>query len=50
MGEYGKDYMKIKFDSADNLPLNKILSFVYWQLLSKTFLKTMVNTMHNFFR
>ena len=24
-GEYGKDYMKIKFDSNDNLPLNKIL-------------------------
>ena len=27
MGEYGKDYMKIKFDSDDNLPLNKILKF-----------------------
>ena len=26
-GEYGKDYMKIKFDSDDNLPLNKILKF-----------------------
>ena len=25
--EYGKDYMKIKFDSDDNLPLNKILKF-----------------------
>ena len=24
-GEYGKDYMKIKFNSDDNLPLNKIL-------------------------
>ena len=24
VGEYGKDYMKIKFDSDDNLPLNKI--------------------------
>ena len=24
-GEYEKDYMKIKFNSADNLPLNKIL-------------------------
>ena len=23
--EYGKDLMKIKFDSDDNLPLNKIL-------------------------
>ena len=24
-GEYGKDFMKIKFDTDDNLPLNKIL-------------------------
>ena len=27
MGEYGKDYMKIKFDSDDNLPLNTVLKF-----------------------
>ena len=26
-GEYGKKYMKIKFYSDDNLPLNKILKF-----------------------
>ena len=26
-GEYGKDYMKIKSYSDDNLPLNKILKF-----------------------
>ena len=25
--EYAEDYMKIKFDSDDNLPLNKILKF-----------------------
>ena len=24
-GKYGKDYMKIKFSSDDDLPLNKIL-------------------------
>ena len=24
-GEYGKDFMKIKFNSDDNLPLNKTL-------------------------
>ena len=24
-GEYGKDFMKIKFDSDDSLPLNKTL-------------------------
>ena len=23
--EYGKDFMKIKFNSDDNLPLNKVL-------------------------
>ena len=27
VGEYGKDYIKIKFDSDDELPLNKILKF-----------------------
>ena len=26
-GEYGKDYMKIKFNSNDDLPLNKPLKF-----------------------
>ena len=27
-GEYGKDYMKIKFNSYDDLPLNKQLKFM----------------------
>ena len=27
-GEYEKDYMKIKFNSDDNLPLNKELKFL----------------------
>ena len=27
-GEYEKDYMKIKFDSDDKLPLNKQLKFI----------------------
>ena len=27
-GEYEKDYMKIKFDSDDKLPLNKQLQFL----------------------
>ena len=27
IGEYGKDYMKIKFDSDDNLSPNRILKF-----------------------
>ena len=28
MGEYNKDYMKIKFNSDDNIPLNKQLNFL----------------------
>ena len=27
LGEYEKDYIKIKFNSDDNLPLNKQLNF-----------------------
>ena len=27
LGEYEKDYMRIKFNSDDDLPLNKILKF-----------------------
>ena len=27
VGEYDKDYMKIKFDSDDSLPLNTVLKF-----------------------
>ena len=27
VNEWGKDYMKIKFDSNDDIPLNKILKF-----------------------
>ena len=30
-GEYGKDFMKIKIDSDDNLLLNKPLNFMQWQ-------------------
>ena len=26
-GEHDKDYMKIKFDSDDDLPLNKVMKF-----------------------
>ena len=26
-GEYDKDYMKIKFDSDDDLPVNKVMKF-----------------------
>ena len=36
--EYGKDYMKIKFDSDDNLPLNKIQSLAYSKYYRQIFL------------
>ena len=28
LGEYGRDYMKIKFNSDDDIPLNKQLNFL----------------------
>ena len=28
LGEYDKDYMKIKFNSVDDIPLNKQLNFL----------------------
>ena len=46
VGEYAEDYMKIKFNSDDNLPVNKIIKFRV--LLSEIFLKKMVNTILNF--
>ena len=35
-GEYDKDYMKIKFDSDDNLPLNKILKFSVLKIIIRS--------------
>ena len=35
--EYAEDYMKIKFDSDDNLPLNKILKFRVLTIIIKKF-------------
>ena len=36
LGEYGKDYMKIKFNSDDDLPLNKILKFRILTIIIRT--------------
>ena len=36
LGEYGKDYMKIKFNSDDNLPLNKALKSRILTIIIKT--------------
>ena len=42
-GEYGKDFMKIKFDTDDNLPLNKTLKFHKMTIVLDLLLKKMVN-------
>ena len=47
-GEYDKDYMKIEFNSDDDLPLNKILKLPILTILSDLFLKKIVNTIHKF--
>ena len=36
-GEYEKDYMKIKFNSDDSLPLNKQLKFLSVTIIIKSF-------------
>ena len=35
-GEYGKDYMKKKFNSDDDLPLNKQLKFINLTTIVRT--------------
>ena len=37
LGEYGKDYMKIKFSSDDDFPLNKKLKFMSLTIIVRTF-------------
>ena len=36
LGEYGKDYMKIKFNSDDDSPLNKQLNFFNLTIIVRT--------------
>ena len=43
---YEKDFMKIKFSSDDNLPLNKMLKFHMLTVIVR--LKKMVNAIHKF--
>ena len=47
--DYGKDDMKIKFNSDDDLPLNKLLKFRLMTKLLVVSLVKMVNFTHNFF-
>ena len=41
--DYEKDFMKIKFNSDDDLPLKQPLNLMQWQQSLDTFLKKMVN-------
>ena len=47
--DYEKDYMKIKFNSDDDLPLNKPLKFHNMTIIIRSVLKKMVNFIHKFF-
>ena len=40
--------MKIKFDTDDDLPLNKQLKFLTMTIVVNLFLKKMVNFIHTF--
>ena len=45
---YEKDYMKIKLNSDDDLPLKKPLKFHSMTILSDLFLRKMINFIHRF--
>ena len=45
-GAYEKEYMKIKFNSNDDLPLNKMLHLYMLTTIVRSILKKMVNTIH----
>ena len=47
--EYRKEFMKIKFNSDDNLPLNKTLKIHNMTIVLDLFLKKMVNIINKFF-
>ena len=48
--DYEKDYMKIEFNSDDDLPLNKQLKFHNMTITIRSVLKKMVNLCASFFR
>ena len=41
-GEYGKDYMKVKFNLDDNLPLNKQLKFLSITIIVRSYFEESV--------
>ena len=46
--EYDKDYMRIRFESDNGLPLNKILNIPACVIIVGSVLKTMANFIHKF--
>ena len=46
--EYDKGYMKIKFNTGEDIPLNKQLHFPTITVILEMFLKIMVNIIHKF--
>ena len=49
-GEYGKNFMKIKFDADVNLSLNKILKLHRLTIVVRSFFKKTKSIIHNLFR
>ena len=47
--DYEKDYMKIKFNSDDDLPLNKSLEFRLMTITIRLLLKRVKNFIHKYF-
>ena len=47
-GEYDKDYMKIKFDSDDDLPLNKVMKFYDLTVIIRSIFEREVNMILKF--
>ena len=47
-GEYGNDFMKIKFNTDDNLQLNKLLKLHLLTINVRFILKKIVNFIRNF--
>ena len=48
-GEYERDYMKIKFNSDDDLPLNEIQKFQMLTIIVRSDFKEDGNTIHKSF-
>ena len=48
--QYDKDYMKIKFESNDNLPINNIVNMHQVTIIIRSVLLKMVNFIRSYFQ